>query len=56
MGPIKLGEHPLMMSGFRGDGGSEINPNNWSLEGKNRMLGGSKIVKNRQKSSDIIYG
>ena len=35
-----LRERPLMMSDFRGDGGSEITPKNWTLEGKNRTLGG----------------
>ena len=42
-----LRERPLMMSDFRGDGGSEITPKNWTLEGKNQTLGGmggSKIV------------
>ena len=43
----------LMMSDFRGDGGSEMIPKNRTLEGKNRTLGGeggSKIVKNRRTS------
>ena len=48
-------ERPLMMSDFRGDGGSEMTPKNWTLEGKYRPLGGMG-VKNRQKLSDIIYG
>ena len=42
-----------MMSDFSGDGGSEMTPNNRTLEGKNRTLGGdggSKIVKNRRTS------
>ena len=39
-----------MMSDFRGDGGSEITPQNRTLEGKNRGDGGSKIVKNRRTS------
>ena len=36
-----------------GMGGSEMTPKNWTLEGKNRTLGGdggSKIVKNRRTS------
>ena len=42
-----------MMSDFRGGGwGSEMTPKNWTLEGKNRTLGGM----GGQKSSDIIYG
>ena len=45
-----------MMSDFRGGGGSEIAPKNQTLEGKNRTLVGMGGVKNRQKSSDIIYG
>ena len=45
-------EHPLMMSDFGTDGGSEMTQKNRTLEGKNRMLGGcgSKIVKNRRTS------
>ena len=43
------------MSDFRWDGGFEMTPKNWTLEGKNRTLGGWG-VKNHQKSSDIIYG
>ena len=46
-------ERPLMMSDFRGDGGSEMTPKNRTLEGKIRTLGGdgrSKIVKNRRTS------
>ena len=42
-----------MMIDFRG-GGSKMTPKNRTLEGKNRMLGGGG-VKNRRKSSDIIY-
>ena len=47
---IYIRERPLMMSDFRGDGGSEMTPKNRTLEGKNRTLGGmggqklSKIV------------
>ena len=47
------------MPDFRGDGGSEMTPKNRTLEGENQTLGvdrGSKIVKLRQKLSDIIYG
>ena len=48
-------EHPLMMSDLRGDGGGyEIIPNDWTLEGKNRTLGGGG--RGVQKSSDIING
>ena len=38
-----------------------MTPKNWTLQDKNRMLGGrggqksSKIVENFRKSSDIIY-
>ena len=32
-----------------------MTPKNWTLEGKNRTLGGEGGVKNRQKLSDIIY-
>ena len=42
-----------MMSDLRGDGGSEMTPKNWTLEGNNRTLGGnggSKIFKNRRTS------
>ena len=46
-------ERPLMMSDFRGDGGSEMTPKNRILEGKNRTLGGDGRVKNRR---DIING
>ena len=49
-------ERPLMMSDFRGDGESKMTPQNRTLEGKYRTLGGMGGVKNRQKSSDIIYG
>ena len=46
-------EHPLMMSDLRGDGGGyEIIPNDWTLEGKNRTLGGM----GGKKSSNIING
>ena len=33
-------EHPLMMSDFRGVGGSEMTPKDRTLESKNRTLGG----------------
>ena len=42
-----------MMFDLRGDGGSEMTPKNWTLEGKNRTLGGGM---GGQKSLDIIYG
>ena len=42
-------ELPLMIGG---DGGSEMTPKNWTLEGKNRTLG----EIGGQKSSDIING
>ena len=44
-----------MMSDFRGGGGSKITQKNRTLEGKNWTLGGGGGVKNRRKSSDIIY-
>ena len=44
-----------MMSDFRGGGGSKMTQKNRTLEGKNRTLGGEGGVKNRRKSSDIIY-
>ena len=51
-------ERPLMMYDFRGRGGSKMTPQNRTLEGKNRTLGGkegggSKMTK---KISNIIYG
>ena len=42
-----------MMSDFRGDGGSEMTPENRTSEGKNWTLGGmggQKIVKNCRTS------
>ena len=50
---VDFRERPLMMSDFRGGWGSEMTTKNWTLEGKNRTLGGnggSKIVKNRRTS------
>ena len=44
-----------MISDFRGEGGSEMTPKNGTLEGINKTLGGGG-VKNRQNSSNIIYG
>ena len=44
-----LRERPLMMSDFRGDGGSEMTQKNRTLEGKNRMLG-EMGIKNRRTS------
>ena len=38
-------ERSLMMSDFLGDGCSEMTPKNWTLEGKNRTLGGEKLSK-----------
>ena len=46
---VDFRKRPLMMSDFRGEEGSKMTPKNWTLEGKNRTLGGdwgSKIVKN----------
>ena len=43
-------ERPLMMSDFRGDGGSEMTPKNCILEGKNWTSGGNRWVKNRLTS------
>ena len=40
-----------MMSDFRGDGGSEMTPKNWTLECKNRTLG-----RDGGKKSSIIVG
>ena len=37
-------------------GGSKVTQTNWTLEGKNRTLGGRRGVKNHPKISDIIYG
>ena len=48
-------ERPLMMSDFRGDGGSEMTPKNRTLEGKNWTLGGMG-GQSCQKSSDIMNG
>ena len=53
---LGLRERPLMMSDYRRMGGSEMTPKNWTLKGKNWTLGWDGGVKNRQKSSDIIYG
>ena len=39
-----------MMSDFTGDGGSEMTPKNWTLEGKNWMSGADVRVKNCQIS------
>ena len=47
---MELREHQLMISDFRGDGGSEMTPQKQTLEGKNRMLGGM----DGQKSSKIV--
>ena len=43
-------EHPLMMSDFGTDGGSELTQKNRTLEGKNRTVGGDGGVKNRRTS------
>ena len=43
---IYIRERPLMMSNLRGDEESEMTPKNWTLEGKNRKLGGEWGVKN----------
>ena len=51
---LAVRERPLMMSDFRGEGGSKMTPNNRTLEGKNWTLG-EEGVKNRRKLSDIIY-
>ena len=45
-------EHTLIMIDYRGKLESEMIPNNRTLYGKNRTLGGM----GGQKSSDIIYG
>ena len=45
-----------MMSDFRKGWGSEMNPKNWILEGKNWRLGGMVGGLKSSKSSDIIYG
>ena len=52
---FKVREHPLMMSDFMG--GSKMTPQNRTLEGKNRTLGGKGGGGiNDQKKSNIIYG
>ena len=50
---IYIRERALMMSDFRGEGGSKMIPKNRTLEGKNWTLGrmvGSKLSKNHQTS------
>ena len=52
---VQIKERQLMMSDFRGEGGgSKMTQKYWTLESKNRTLGGggSKMVAN---FSDIIY-
>ena len=39
-----LRERPLLMSNFRRGWGVWNDPKNWTLEGKNRMLGGNNIT------------
>ena len=40
IGYVFLKERPLMMSDFRGEGGSKMTPKNRIKEGKNRIKGG----------------
>ena len=42
-----------MMSDFRGGGGSEIDPKNQTLEGKNRTLGGTYLRGPESASIEI---
>ena len=47
-----------MISDFKGgDGGSKMTPKNWTLEGKNREEGWSKITQKSRKSfMDVPLG
>ena len=51
---IWLWEHPLMMSDFRGGGGSKMAPKIGRLEGKNWTLGGYGVKKDPKNRTSLM--